>query len=107
MRQQEKEALQLKIQKIEEELTHQLHDWRTLGKKALWIGGTLAAIYLLIQSLPTTDTTDEVDLTTESNEEESSILWSVAQGVATSLLLAAAKETLLHLIDKLPLDHEA
>lgn len=109
MRQQEKEALQLKIQTLEKEITHQIQDWRSLGKRALWIGGGLAAVYLLVRSLPITPDNEESSLENPEIEtqEETSIVWSVAQGLATSLLLAAAKEALIHLIDKLPPDHDA
>lgn len=108
MRQQEKEALQVRIQEIEGELTHQLQDWKKLGRDALVIGSSLGALYWLIQSLPADEEKETLPIVQpERKEAETSVIWSVAQGVATSVLLAVAKQALLQLINKLPAQDEA
>lgn len=103
MRQQEKEALQVRIQQIESELTSQLLDWKKLGRQALWIGGSLGALYWIIQSIQAEDDYPASEMRSPtSTDDEPSVFWSVAQGVATSVLLAVAKQALMQLIQKLP-----
>ena len=105
-REDRKKALQDSVNKYLEEIEEKVGDVKKIGKNTLAISGIVLGAYLLTGLLLRDSDEDE---STRSNELVSvkkdnvgeSILWSSLKGVATSVLLALAKDKLVDIIDHL------
>lgn len=105
-REDRKKALQDSVNKYLEEIEEKVGDVKKIGKNTLAISGIVLGAYLLTRLLLSDSDEDE---STTSNElvpvkkdnVGESILWSSLKGVATSVLLALAKDKLVDIIDHL------
>jgi hypothetical protein len=102
-RESRKEALQQAASKSLEAIQTQLGDLKKVGTNALIIGGTIVAVYALMEVLLPAAKPRKEEQFTENEHEDigESILWAGVKGIATSLLLALAKEKLMELIEQL------
>ena len=98
-----KAALQQSAEKSLEAIQNQLGDLKNVGKTALIIGGTIVAAYALTEILlPSPKTVREESFSQKNDENEGeTILWAAIKGIATSVLLALAKDKLMELIENL------
>lgn len=101
-REAKKEMLKGQISHYESAIQKQVSDYKTTGKHLLYISGALAAIYLVLNSIPE-DEQNKVPLNKQAVPKEGVVL-SVVKGLATSLLLALAKKKLLEMLDNRLLD---
>ncbi|MFN3589028.1 MAG: hypothetical protein ACK4UP_06565 [Spirosomataceae bacterium] len=97
-----KEMLKGQISQYETAIQKQVSDYKTTGKHLLYISGALAAIYLVLNSIPEDEQT-RVPLKKQAVPKEGVVL-SLVKGIATSLLLALAKKKLLEILDNRLLD---
>ncbi len=98
-----KEALQQTAEKSLEAIQSQLGDLKRIGKNALIIGGTIVAVYALTEVLlPATKPRKEEQFVEKEDENVGeSIFWAGVKGIATSMLLALAKDKLMELLEQI------
>ncbi len=101
-----REALQAAAEKYMGAIQAQVGDLKVVGKNTLIIGGVILAGYFITDMLlPDIDENEKIT-SPERNYthtiEEESFLFSMLKGVATTALLALAREQLMKLIDRLP-----
>lgn len=101
-REAQKEILKGQISSYETAIQQQVSDYKTTGKHLLYISGALAAIYLVLNSIPEDEHTP-VPIQKQAIPKEGVVL-SVVKGLATSFLLALAKKKLLEILDNRSLD---
>lgn len=96
-RAQQKLVLHKKIEDTTEALKQKAQDYKELGRDALLIGGVLVLGYSLFQLFSDDDEEQEI----ETTEKSESFISSSLKGVASSILLALAKEKLMEYIESL------
>lgn len=96
-RAQQKSLLNKKIEESTELLKQKAQDYKNLGKDALLIGGILLLGYSLFQLF--SDDDEEIEEVEEKSKD--SFISSGLKGIATSVLLAIAKEKLMDYIESL------
>ncbi len=101
-----RQSLQSSAEKYMAAIQAQVGDLKENSKNALIIGGVVLAGYFLTELLlPNADETnaDEPQRNRNfNNEEEDSLFFSMIKGIATTALLALAREKLMTLIEGLP-----
>jgi polynucleotide 5'-kinase involved in rRNA processing len=108
-REERKEFLQESANKYLEAIEMQIGDLKKVGKNALVIGGVVLTAYALTELL-LPSAKQKISLEPklieqeEDNNDENSIVWAALKGVATSVLLAVAKNKLLGIIDNFTTD---
>jgi tRNA A37 N6-isopentenylltransferase MiaA len=99
-------ALQTTADRYVEAIQEQVGDLKTVGKNALIIGGVVLVGYFLTELLlPNADEESTEPTEPRRNKadiEGDSMMLSMIKGVATTVLLAIAKERLMKLIEGLP-----
>ncbi|WP_337043156.1 hypothetical protein [Emticicia sp. 17c] len=107
-REERKEVLQESIDKYLGAIETQIGDLKKVGKNALVIGGIIVAVYALTELLlpegekrETTTEPEPLPVAPEPEKAHDSMLWATMKGVATSVILAIAKDKLLQIIDHL------
>ena len=108
-REERKEFLQESANKYLEAIEMQIGDLKKVGKNALVIGGVVLTAYALTEFLLPSDkqNTSFNPKPIEQEEDvndENSFVWAALKGVATSVLLAVAKNKLLGIIDNFTTD---
>jgi hypothetical protein len=98
-----KEALQQTAEKSLEAIQSQLGDLKKVGTNALIIGGTIVAAYALTEVLlPAAKPRKEEQFAEKEDENVGeSIFWAGVKGIATSMLLALAKDKLMELLEQI------
>jgi hypothetical protein len=98
-----KETLQQTAEKSLEAIQSQLGDLKKVGTNALIIGGTIVAVYALMEVLLPAARTRKEEKYIEKEDETigESILWAGVKGIATSMLLALAKDKLMELLEQI------
>ena len=87
----------------------QIGDLKKVGKNALVIGGVVLTAYALTEFLLPSDkqktsfNPKPIEQEDDDNDENS-FVWAALKGVATSVLLAVAKNKLLGIIDNFTTD---
>lgn len=108
-REERKEFLQESANKYLEAIEMQIGDLKKVGKNALVIGGVVLTAYALTELL-LPSAKQKISLEPklieqeEDNNDENSFVWAALKGVATSVLLAVAKNKLLGIIDNFTTD---
>jgi len=108
-REERKEFLQESANKYLEAIEMQIGDLKKVGKNALVIGGVVLTAYALTELLLPSDK-QKISLKPkpieqeDDDNDENSFVWDALKGVATSVLLAVAKNKLLGIIDNFTTD---
>jgi hypothetical protein len=108
-REERKEFLQESANKYLEAIEMQIGDLKKVGKNALVIGGVVLTAYALTELLLPSDK-QKISLKPkpieqeDDDNDENSFVWDALKGVATSVLLAVAKNKLLGIIDNFNTD---
>lgn len=108
-REERKEFLQESANKYLEAIEMQIGDLKKVGKNALVIGGVVLTAYALTEFLLPSDkqktsfNPKPIEQEDDDNDENS-FVWAALKGVATSVLLAVAKNKLLGIIDNFTTD---
>jgi len=108
-REERKEFLQESANKYLEAIEMQIGDLKKVGKNALVIGGVVLTAYALTEFLLPSDKQKSsfnpkpIEQEDDDNDENS-FVWAALKGVATSVLLAVAKNKLLGIIDNFTTD---
>ena len=97
-----KKALERVIKSSTEAIQNQLGDYQEKGKNALIIGGIIVAAFALSKLFGD----DEIEEVEVKKSKESSFLESALTGIATSVLLALAKNKILEVIEQLNTNEE-
>jgi hypothetical protein len=101
-REAKKEMLKGQISHYENAIQKQVSDYKTTGKHLLYISGALATIYLVLNSIPEDD---EVPVSINQKiPSKDGIFFSVVKGLATSFLLALAKQKLQEILENKLID---
>lgn len=108
-REERKEFLQESANKYLEAIEMQIGDLKKVGKNALVIGGVVLTAYALTEFLLPSDKQNtsfnpKPIEQEEDDNDENSFVWAALKGVATSVLLAVAKNKLLGIIDNFTTD---
>ena len=108
-REERKEFLQESASKYLEAIEMQIGDLKKVGKNALVIGGVVLTAYALTELLlPSAKQKISLNLEPieqeDDDNDENSFVWAALKGIATSVLLAFAKNKLLGIIDNLTTD---
>ena len=108
-REERKEFLQESANKYLEAIEMQIGDLKKVGKNALVIVGVVLTAYalteLLLPSAKQKISLEPKLIEQEADDnEENSFVWAALKGVATSVLLAVAKNKLLGIIDNFTTD---
>ena len=108
-REERKEFLQESANKYLEAIEMQIGDLKKVGKNALVIGGVVLTAYALTEFLLPSDKqktsfNPKPIEQEEDDNDENSFVWAALKGVATSVLLAVAKNKLLGIIDNFTTD---
>ncbi|MFN3783716.1 MAG: hypothetical protein ACK4R6_07345 [Spirosomataceae bacterium] len=101
-RETQKEILRGQIVQYETAIQKQVADYKTTGKHLLYISGALAAIYLVLNSIP-----EDKEAPVSSKQKTASkdgVILSVVKGLATSFLLALAKKKLQEILENKLID---
>jgi hypothetical protein len=93
-----RKALETKADLYLSSLKEQVGDVKTIGKNALIISGVVLTTYFLVDSLLGDSDEDENKPPSPNNTD--SVLGSMIKGIATTALLALAKEQLMKFLDK-------
>lgn len=101
-REQRKSQLENVIANASKAIDGQLGEYKDKGKNVLIIGGIIVAAYALSRVFSDSEE-EEVEI---KKPEESSFFGSALTGIATSVLLALAKNKILELIEQLNQDEE-
>jgi hypothetical protein len=97
-----KSQLEKVIKSSTEALQNQLGDYQAKGKNILIIGGIILAAFALSKVFGD----DDIEEVETQKSKESSFLGSVITGMATSVLLALAKNKILEVIEQLNSNEE-
>ncbi len=108
-REERKEFLQESANKYLEAIEMQIGDLKKVGKNALVIGGVVLTAYALTEFLLPSDKQNtsfnpKPIEQEEDDNDKNSFVWAALKGVATSVLLAVAKNKLLGIIDNFTTD---
>jgi hypothetical protein len=108
-REERKEFLQESANKYLEAIEMQIGDLKKVGKNALVIGGVVLTAYALTELLlPSAKQKISLNLEPieqeDDDNDENSFVWAALKGIATSVLLAVAKNKLLGIIDNFTTD---